>query len=642
MQFKHPDILFFLFLLLIPVFIHLFQLRRFQKIPFTNVDFLKKITLQTRKSSRLKKWLTLLFRLLALSSVILAFAQPYIPSKSAPATEKDIVIYLDNSFSMEAKGRSGPLLQRAVQDLYEEADQLNSVSWFTNNSERKNSSVADFKNEILKLDYTSGQLSPSQVILKARQLFSDENSKTKKLIFISDFQQKENFPQIPENMEVDAVWLQPVKPSNISIDTAFIASKTGKGFDLAVQVSKQGEETAEVPISLYKNGKIAAKTAVDLSDKQTEIISFSLSTREAFQGKLEIHEPSIRFDNSLFFSFNTPEKIKTLAINAADGKFLDRLFPGEDFELTRQNSSNLNYNTIPNQHFIVLNELEEIPGSLISALRAFSDSGGSILIIPAPDSNLDQYNPLLNALNLGNFLKPEITEKKLTKIRFSHPLFDGVFEKEITNFQYPVFNSSFSVRSAAASVLSFADDSPALLQSGKNYLFTAGLNKENSNFLNSPLIVPVLYNMAVQSLPMPDLYFVNGIQKTFSVPAQLGPDQILTVRDSTDKFIPQQQTRAHYVEITTSDLPEKSGNYRVVHEDDKTVQLISYNYDRAESRLVYQNPEQWEEVAVYSTVSRLFDSMDSGRHMNTFWKWFVIFAVFFLLCEMAVLKFIKS
>ena len=37
MQFKHPEILYFLFLLVIPVLVHLFQLRRFQKEYFTKI-----------------------------------------------------------------------------------------------------------------------------------------------------------------------------------------------------------------------------------------------------------------------------------------------------------------------------------------------------------------------------------------------------------------------------------------------------------------------------------------------------------------------------------------------------------------------------------------------------------------------------
>ena len=225
MQFKHPEILYALFLLLITIFIHLFQLRRFQKVAFTNVAFLKKVTIQTRKSSQLKKWLTLLMRLLALGCIIIAFAQPFTASKTALNTKKETVIYVDNSFSMQAKGAKGELLQRALQDLFEQNNTTEKISWFTNNSERKNASLQDFKNEILSVPYTQNQLTPAQVLLKANQLFSDEKDAVKRLVYLSDFQQKETFPKIPDDLIVDAVQLNPVKAANVSIDSVFIASK---------------------------------------------------------------------------------------------------------------------------------------------------------------------------------------------------------------------------------------------------------------------------------------------------------------------------------------------------------------------------------------------------------------------------------
>ena len=65
MQFKYPELLWALLLLLIPIFIHLFQLRRFKKTPFTNVKVLKsRVLAESRKSNTLKKWLLLLTRLL--------------------------------------------------------------------------------------------------------------------------------------------------------------------------------------------------------------------------------------------------------------------------------------------------------------------------------------------------------------------------------------------------------------------------------------------------------------------------------------------------------------------------------------------------------------------------------------------------
>ena len=210
MQFKHPELLYALFLLLIPIIIHLFQLRRFQKIDFTNVAFLKKVTLQTRKSSQLKKWLTLLMRLAALACIILAFAQPFTASETALNTQKETVLYLDNSFSMQAKGTQGPLLQRAIQNLYNQSASSEKISWFTNDAIKKDASSEDFKKEILKVSYSQNQLSPSEILLKANQLFSKEKGVSKRLIMISDFQQKEAFPEIPNDIEIDAIQLKPI------------------------------------------------------------------------------------------------------------------------------------------------------------------------------------------------------------------------------------------------------------------------------------------------------------------------------------------------------------------------------------------------------------------------------------------------
>lgn len=117
MQFLHPEFFYVLPALLIPVIIHLFQLRRFKVQEFTNVALLQQIRFQTRKSSQLKKWLILLIRILIIASIITAFSQPFLSSLVAQKNTSETVVYLDNSFSMQAKGSKGSLLNRAVQDV---------------------------------------------------------------------------------------------------------------------------------------------------------------------------------------------------------------------------------------------------------------------------------------------------------------------------------------------------------------------------------------------------------------------------------------------------------------------------------------------------------------------------------------------
>ncbi|MBT0608931.1 BatA domain-containing protein [Aequorivita echinoideorum] len=639
MQFKHPEILYALFLLLIPIFIHLFQLRRFQKVEFTNVAFLKKVTIQTRKSSQLKKWLTLLARMLALACVIIAFAQPFSASKTALSTNKETVIYIDNSFSMQAKGSDGPMLQRAAQNLFENIT-AEKLSWFSNNSERKNVSVQDFKNEILGLEYSQNQLTPSQILLKADQFFSKENDVQRQLLLISDFQVKETFPEIPENMNVNVVQLKPVNPSNIAIDSVYIASKNSANVQLTVRISANGEDLKQTPISLFNGEKLVAKTAVDFSEKNSNTIDFEIENTEGFNGRIELTEPNIPFDNTLFFNINKPKKIKVLAINEADGNYLQRLFNTEEFDFVQQPFRNLNYNEIPDQNFIILNELTEIPAPLATALKAFSEGGGSVLIIPSGQAEVGNYNSVLSLLDLGTLENLLPQEKRITKIMFSHPLFENVFEKQVVNFQYPTVNSFYNVASNASAALTYEDGKPFLLQSGKNYFFTSPINTENSNFQNSPLVVPTIYNMSQLSLALPDLYYEIGSQNTFAVPVKLGSDEILTLKTETENFIPLQQTKANQVLITTTDEPNAAGIYEIFSKEE-FLENVSYNYDRSESNLNYLNAEDWQGAKTFSSVESLFENIAEQNSINSFWKWFAIFALLFLILEMLILKFHK-
>ena len=154
MQFKNPEILYFLFLLVIPILVHLFQLRRFKKEYFTNVRILKELSIQTRKSSQIKKWLLLATRLLLLTCIILAFAQPFFKAKDSNSSTNEMYIVLDNSFSMQAKGQKGELLKRAVEDLLEHAPENQNFSLITNSETFWNTDIKSMRSELQNLKYS--------------------------------------------------------------------------------------------------------------------------------------------------------------------------------------------------------------------------------------------------------------------------------------------------------------------------------------------------------------------------------------------------------------------------------------------------------------------------------------------------------
>ena len=166
------------------------------------------------------------------------------------------------------------------------------------------------------------------------------------------------------------------------------------------------------------------------------------------------------------------------------------------------------------------------------------------------------------------------------------------------------------------------------------------LNLQNSNFQNSPLIVPTFYNMAKQSLALPKLYYEIGEQNLYSISISLKQDEILKISDSLNTFIPLQQTKKNQVNIATENNPSNAGNYSIT-KDDIVIDKVSYNFDRQESILTYSNPNNWDNTNLYNNVGDLFDNIALDNKINSFWKWFVILALLFLLIELVILKFYK-
>lgn len=641
MQFKYPELLYFLFLLIIPILIHLFQLRRFQKVQFTNVKFLKSVKLQTRKSSQLKKWLTLLTRMLLLACTIFAFAQPFIPNTEEFNEEQETVIYLDNSYSMEVKGSNGSLLNEAIQDLINNIPEDEKFSLFTNTNTYTNTTLKAVKNDLINLSFSPQQLNYEAAYLKGRQLFSKNNSATKNLVLISDFQQKEG----PLNFNNDSLLkLKIVQPkatitNNLSIDSLFVSNSQAETMDITVLVSSGDEVIENVSVSLFNNDVLLSKSSINV-DKVAQAV-FTIPNNTSIDGKLVLEDASLQYDNTFYFNINSKPKINVLSINGTnEDSFLKRIYTNDEFQFNSYAIDALNFNLIPEQNLIVLNELDDISNALSTALKAFIMDGGLTVIIPSDNITLNTYNQLFNELNIANYIGMFSNEKRITSINYDHPLLKNAFYSRVTNFQYPKVKSSYRLSSNRNSVLSYEDGSSFLKGNGNVYLFSASINTRNSNFKSSPLIVPVLYNLGKQSLKISELYYNVGQQNTIDVNATVGQDDILTLNTNDKAVIPLQKTFSKSVEIKTDEYPDEAGIFSIKNKNN-ILQNISFNYSRDESNLTYYNLSDLENASLDNSVATAINTIKSNTNVNALWKWFVIFALAFLIIEMLILKYLK-
>lgn len=642
MQFKHPEILYFLFLLVIPILVHLFQLRRFKKEYFTNVQFLKELSIQTRKSSTIKKWLLLFTRLLLLSFLILAFAQPFFTAKESKKATNEMYIILDNSYSMQAKGKKGELLKRAVQDLLEHTPETQNFSLVTNTETYWNTDIKAIQKDLQDLKYSATAFQLDNLIAKVNARKSAFN---KDIIVITDavglvtnqtksFRKEDNVYFIIPEAE---------QKNNIAIDSVFIQQTLDNFYEIGVKLAANGDGFKEIPIALYNNNKLTAKTLVNF-ETNTKTVNFTIP-KEDFHGYVSISDKGLAYDNTYFFSISKPSKTNVISIGDVDkSNFLARIYTNDEFDYTNYPLANLDYNLLEKQDAIVLNEIKEIPQALQTTLKSFVNKGGNLIVIPSKEGNLSTLNAFLGNFGAIQLKEGTNAEKKVTKINFNHPVFSSVFEKKVDNFQFPSTKTSFVLNTSSPAILSY-DDQSAFLTSVANplssvYVFATPINKANSNFQNSPLIVPLFYNMAQNTMKTGVNAITIGDNFSFIVDALLAKDEILTIKNNTESFIPIQQLLNTKVKISFNDNPNEAGNFGIFN-NKNLVQNISFNYSRTESNLALANPNAVANYKEIDDIETVFNTIQTDRTDTQIWKWFVVLTLLFLVLELLIQKFVK-
>lgn len=650
MQFKHPEILYALLLLIIPIIVHLFQLRRFKKVPFTNVDFLKKINLKTRKNSQLKKWLILALRMLAFASIILAFSQPFF-SKNKNNESQNLIVYLDNSLSMQAKGKNGNLLNDASQELIKNLEENSTISFITNDEVYKNIDVKTLKNELTKIDFSAKKENLSTILLKSEQLKSNTTNTSNKIILISDFQNinkiiKQDVTNV--NSSISLVKRTPNSNFNISIDSVFIADKNNKEITLKVQLKSSNIALENCSVSLFNESVLVGKTATPILENETKIVTFKIPKQEKFNGILKIEDENLTFDNSLFFNLNSPKKINILSIGKTSN-YLSKIYTKNEFNFTQKNSRNLDYNIIKNQQLILLNELENIPNELIQSLLEYNRNGGNLVVIPSSKINSNSYNQLFSKLNIGKIENSSNQELKINNINYSHPILSDVFEKKVSNFDYPLVKKHYNISyKNQTPIVSFQNNKPFISELKRNnssiYVLNSSLDKQNTNFTNYPLIVPIFYNFGKYSSNISQLYYTLNSENEIEIDSNLKKDEVVKLKNETEEFIPLQEIKNGKITIKPSNQIKTAGFYDIIS-NNKTLKTIAFNYNRQENDLNFADIESIfknnKNTTINNSISETFQKMYSDREIKSYFKWFLGLAILFLLLEIGILKFFK-
>ena len=648
MLFKYPNILYFLFLLLIPIIIHLVRWKRYRKVEFTNVAFLQELEIKSRKSRKLKELLILLMRLLALTFLILAFAQPFKESLALQQniTQTQNIIYLDNSKSMSILKNNVTIWQTYLQKITQ-LPQKQEYTILTNDQIFTDIAGSELKKLLYNIKFSHQSTNHQKIFTKLKLLLSPDTHTRKNIIYVSDLQNvfnekiqdslfdtntnyyflNENYQEIP-NISIDSIWLVKTEPNF---------------YTLSLQLSASVQQL-QTPLSIIQNNEVLWHSQVNFKDSLVQKISFQLPIKN-IKAKVVVNDQAFLFDNELFFCLQPITKPKILVISEKNiPNFLKKIYTDDEFVLKHISPKQLDYNKLSDYQLVILYGFKKDFQISEAFLKKYVSQYGNLVVIPAERQTESLQNLLRNwQINVG--VKTDTNKVWLNHINYQHPFFKGIFTKKVKNFTYPFVKNHYVYTSQAGNSLYLLSDGSAFAslvrQNGNIFLINTPLSDKNTNFLHAAsLVVPLFYQMAFYKNQPQQIYYVLGEENSFTIEASIPKDDIVKIKNDQAEYIPRQINLNKKIEIYTQNIPEKAGIYNIVH-NDKVLSSIAFNDNRMENKLNFIRLPDLKNLQKINDLQEFITTENQFTRKKQLWKWFLSLALMFLLIEMLIIKFWK-
>ncbi len=681
MKLLYPEFLWALLAILIPIIIHLFNFRKFKKEYFSNVELLKEVKLETQNKSKLKHWLVLAMRILAITMLVLAFCQPYFPKKETTKqfTDKVVAIYLDNSLSMDTKSDETYLIDKAKDialSLIESYAPTDEYLLLTNDVEsihQRLVSQEEIKEFVLQTQVSPQSKTIEEIYQREKDLLSNFKG-DKQVYWISDFQKNSfDFTSIqPDNsLNVHLLPMLNKSEANLYIDSVHFYNplrqiENEEEINLRL-VNLSGEDiNVKTTLKINNETKGIVNTSLNANSKKEEKVNFSIHQRGNQFGELALEDypnPNFILDDKFYFSYKVDQKTHILYLNNKQTDSTDAfvaVFSGDDnFDIEIKNLNTLDYSSLNHYSFIIINDLTSISSGLKEELKQYMLNGGNVLVAPSEQIDINSYQNFIGEITTATINTIQNTSLKIDHLNLQHPIYDNVFDEIPKNIDLPIalayYPVHFATRSHTQFLMTLQNGEPFLsitdLEKGKLYLLSSPMNK--NNFSQHALFVPTLLKIAELSTSNYPLYYTIGKDDFIIIPKNDYQQGKLVVKQNASDFevIPELIKQNNGVSINLHNTIQQAGHYTLFYENSPILPL-SFNYDRSESQFTYYNAEELHSAIENNDLSASFDIIESSFNPHTnqmeinlddnkYWKLFILGALLFLLLEIVIIRVYK-
>ncbi|MDR8393101.1 BatA domain-containing protein [Aliifodinibius sp. S!AR15-10] len=706
MNFLNPFFLLGALAVAVPVVIHLINLRRPQKVSFSTLAFFEELQKSTIRKIRIKQYILLALRVLAVLMLALALARPLLtPTLGGAAADSNqpklAVLLVDNSPSMSRIGADGPFFDQARQVAQRIVESSKSSDRFivtgTNSSEQGlqmvNAARALDLLEEVEIANTGNHI--NQTIQMVANQLKNSSMQNGVIYLLTDGQksQLDNLRELEEiglegtrQLGLQVITLGSSSQPNIAVSDVQLQSRMlsqGNPVALQVEIQNYGDAgAANQFVSLEVEGNMVGQYEVNLEPGETRQLGFEIVPQKVgdISGKIVIEGDEISFDNERFFVINIPQTRTVLLVNEIEeegSEFVSYLQPALEaarlsntqIEFNQQESGEVDQSNWMQNDVIILDGLREVPEYWYEDLQRYVQNGKGLLFFPSEQGNIENYNSFLGLFNAGRLagIRGEYASFKpvarIADLQEGHPILDGIFEKEEDEdirvdlpelFFYYQFEQASSTGSYT--ILSSTTDEEILVEQrfgdGRMLVSTLGTDPGWSNFPVNALFAPIYYRSVLyassseqgglNNYQLGSEFVWNGRVETQSI--ELSLDSVT--------YKPEVQNIPNGTSVRYSGREWEPGILHIEAGDQR--RLVAVNQDISESDFQSFTQEELENfsdipVTITNVLNKnelsqenLVTELQSASMGREIWSWFIWIALALLIAETLISKLYRA
>lgn len=507
----------------IPLLIHLRQKQRREPVPFPSLMFLRQLPHPAVKKRRIRDWWLLALRAAAVILLVLAFARPFLPNRTASAAgtsvSRDVVILLDRSWSMghgDAFERARAAA-RGVIDGLGTTDRIGLVLF-----DRTAEAALHPTDERARLRGALDQARPGSEITRygpaiklAETLLADSDRGRRDVILISDFQKG--------GWEADASLRL---PAGVSLTTVSVADPDAANRALTgltfTRERAQGRERVSVTARLANLGTGDARTdaTLEVDGRPVQTLQAEVpargGTRVTFAPFVLPDAPTritvkatpddLPTDDTFHAVLEPGQSVGVLVVDGASGRRNASLYLRSALELGDRprhdvavvSPTSLTEARLAQTRVVILNDAPWPGGAAGRALRAWVESGGGLFVSLGDGAAWPRDGAgLLPGAPRAPTDRPR--GGTLAWLDLDHPALEAFKQPrsgDLTTARFHRYRA-LETDSASAVLARFDDGAPALLErrvgEGRVLIWTSTLDTYWNDLARQPVFLPLVH-----------------------------------------------------------------------------------------------------------------------------------------------------